>query len=483
MASTIQTTASGRTYFTGTISGIDTQSLIANAVNARLTKKTRLTDQISANTAKIAAYKDIKDTAEKLNVTLNRLRSTTTGSDTNALNAKGITYLSSDSTTPTNVLTATATTDAQAGEYKVVVTQLAKAQSITSDSQTSRTDPLGYAGTFDIGEAGKTAATITVTATSTLEDIAAAINATTSTSGVKADILLSGNGQYKLVINAVDTAKEISVTNITGDDVLQGLGVTDALGDYVNESQPAQQAIFTINGTEIRSDTNKVTNVLGGLSLTLSNEAPTTTITITVGNNTEGLKEAIQNFIDAYNEMREAVTYYQKVDDTGTVSSSAYLYNDNITRTFQKQFSELVTDEYGSGSVYQSLAAIGVTINSDNKLELDSDTLDTALENNFSDVQSIFATSGAVNGFADTMYDMIDDYVADGTGTFDQEISTLEILDANLQTKADAVQAAADAYQELLINKYAKMEQQIQQSNILIRQISAILKGSTKADS
>lgn len=480
MTSTIQTNSSGTTYLTGTVSKLNTQQLIDNAVALRLRKRTRLTDQINNNTNKIVAYQDLQSLSKTVQDKLNVLKSFTTGTATNVLTSKQVSYTSSDSTVPTNVLTATAGTTAQTGTRRVVVSQIAQALSVTSDEQVSATAALGFTGTFDIAEAGKTAATINVTATTTLQDIANAINATTTTSGVKADILQSTNGNYKLVITGNDTATNINITNITGTNVLNSLDVIDGLGAFSNVSQAAQQAQISIDGTTIFSNTNKITNALTGVDLDLKSAAPATTITLTIGDNVDGTKKAIEEFVTAYNALRNSLASYQKISNDGTIAASAYLYNDALTTGFARNIASAVTGTYGSGSVYNSLAAVGVTIDSKNELKLDAVTLDKALKNNFSDVKSLFATDGVTTGVADTLYTQLDNYAKPSNGSFALSVVNLETLDNELVAKADAIQTAADVYRQSLIDKYAKLETQLARANTVKKQLTAILNGNNK---
>lgn len=476
----VQTSSSGSTYITSLVSGLNTQALITAAVNAKLVKKTRLDDQITANTNKIAAYQDLQSQAASVLTALNKLRSTTTGEDKNVLTAKQVTYLSSTSTPAENILTATVDSTAQTGTHKVIVTKLATALTVTSDEQNSANDPLGYTGTFDIGETGKTASTISITVGDTLQDVASKINLTSTTSGVRADILQAADGKYKLVISGIDTAKDIDITNVTGTDVLNSLGVTDALGDYAHISQPAQQAQVSVDGTTILSDTNKITNALGGFTLELNNEVPGTTVTVTIGNNTEGVKDTIKSLILAYNTLHDSLVAYQAHNSDGTVSSGAYLYNEPLIRTLGQSISSIITSTFGGGTSYQSLGAIGLSLDSRNDFSLDETKLDAALKTNFSDVKALFSTNGSVKGLADTFYDLLDSYANTATGSIAKTITNLQTTDTSLSSRAQDIQTAADTYQQSLIEKYAKLETQISRADILKRQIEAILQGSTQ---
>ena len=487
MVSSIGVSSGGTVFFSGTASSLDTQSLITNAVNARLLVKKRYTDQISVNTSKVTAFTSLRTTAMSLKTAVDNLAKGTLGTTLNPFSGTQVTATTSDNSTAANILTATTSTGAQTGTYDVVVNKLAKAFSATSNTQTSAINALGYTGSFDIGEDGKTATTITVTATTTLTDIRNQINASSATSGVKADILQQANGEFKLVISGMDTAKAVTVSNVTGDDVLANLGMTDGSNAFVtaNVIQQAQQAEFTVNNMLVKSDTNTANNVLTGLSINLKSAAPGTTVTLTVGQNVTGAATQIQTFVNAYNTLQNMIAANKKVGADGTVDKAAYLFGETTNSALGTALSSLITSSFGTGT-YNNLRSIGITLDSTNSLVIDSTVLNKALTDDFAGVQALFSGSAAsggsgtkVTGLADQMSDLVKQYSDPATGLIQSEINSLQARDATLQTKADAVQQAADQYETYLIGVYAKMESKIKQADILKQQITAILTGST----
>lgn len=389
---TIGVSSSGTTFFSGTVSGIDTKSLIENAVNAKLLPRKRLLDLVTKNTNKITGLQKLQTQANALKASFDKLKKDLILP--NVFAGKQATYATSNaSVTAASVLTATVGSTALAGSNTVVVNSLAKSFVAQGTNQASSTTALGFTGSFDIGEAGKTAVTINVTNSSTLTDIAAAINATAATSGVNADILQVTPGVYRLVIRGADTAKAVNVTNITGSNVLNSLGVTDGAGVFTDVVQPPVQASVTLNGISVLSDTNKLSNVLTGVTVDLLSASPGTTITINIGNDTDSVKAAIKSVVDNYNTLRQTISDLKKVSADGQVDEKAFLFNEGINTSLGQKISALVSGTYGSSSSYNGLSSIGVTLDASNNLVIDSAKLDGALKNNFNDVKSIFATS------------------------------------------------------------------------------------------
>ncbi|MBP7705119.1 MAG: flagellar filament capping protein FliD [Caulobacter sp.] len=85
-------------------------------------------------------------------------------------------------------------------------------------------------------------------------------------------------------------------------------------------------------------------------------------------------------------------------------------------------------------------------------------------------------------GFADLMVNLMDAYGDSGSGLLQMRIDSLETIDTDLQTRADKIRSDGEAYRQVLINKYAAMEAEIQAAELLQQQIEAILGGGSDDD-
>lgn len=475
----VSSTSTGTSFISGLVSGIDTTTLIQAALDAKLAPKKRLDDQISKNTNKITAFKALQTQTESLRTALGKLKTDLVIA--NAFSGKAATYASSNSAvSASSILSASVSSSAQSGSYNVVVNSTAKAFTAQSTvSAGSISTALGYTGTFDIGAAGKTAATINVTPSMTLQEVAAAINNTSSTSGVAADLLQTAPGQYSLIIRGTETNKAVTVSNITGDNVLQNLNMTDAGGTFLSATAAAPASI-TINNTTVTSDSNTFSNVLTGVTLNVANADPATTITVNVVTDTASPKLAIEDFVAKYNTLRSSIDTYRKVGENGVVDAGAYLYNESLNTSLAQLMNSLVVGTYGNSSVYNGLSALGITLDGSGKLNIDNAKLTSALANNYNDVRQVFETNGSFAGFADTAYTLLDDYSNVTTGNIAKTLEIYQTRNTEMTKKADEITTRVEAYQQELINKYAKMETKIKAAETLKKQILAILEGSTQ---
>jgi flagellar hook-associated protein 2 len=384
------------TYLTGTASGLDTASLITAAVAQKTARADTLDAKVTANTTKIASYQSLQSLITALSTSMTQLAtaSSTSSSTTSAFAGKGVSLTSSDTTTASDYMAVSAEDSAAATTYSITVTQLAAAEKAASGAQ-SATAALGLDGSFTLAAGSGTAQTITVTSDMTLADVADAINASASSSGVSASVIQTGSGDATLVLSANDTNAEIVGTAADGTDVLNSLGLTDSTGALANILQAAQPAIATVDGTQITSDTNELTDAVSGLSISLCKTTPSgTTISMAVQPDYSAVKTAITDFITAYNSLRDFVTTNQAVGSDGTASSSAVLFADSLLRGASQSLSSIIAGDSASatGSL-SNLADIGITLDSDNKLELsDETTLDNSLLTQLSSVASLFQT-------------------------------------------------------------------------------------------
>lgn len=387
-------TSGSTTYLTGTISGLDTDSLIEAAVAQKTARADTIDAKVTANETKIASYQSLQTLLQAISDSMTALAGTTYSSvttTTNAFDEKSAYLTASDGTDATSVIAVDADSDAVAASYEITVTQLAKAMKVTSSAQTAGT-ALNLSGVVSIGVDGGTAADITVTSTMTVSDIAAAINAKTSTTGVTATLITSSTGT-RLVMSTSDTNQQITMSSVSGDDIGQSLGLTDSTGAFANVLQAAQPSIVTIDGVEIESDGNELTDVIPGLSISLMQATTGQTITLDIEANYDDIKTAITDFIDAYNALRAFVVTNQTVGADGTVADDAVLFADGILRDVNRQLNALLGGSSGSDDELTDLSALGITLNSANQLELSDETsLDNLLLTDLSSVAAFFET-------------------------------------------------------------------------------------------
>lgn len=436
----------GTSRLFGSASGIDTEKLIGALSDAKRLPADRLEAKIDTNKARIEAYGELRTRLTALRDAVAGLRnpSGTLGVRDNVFEAKEVTFSSSTTTSPASIVGVGAGNDVATGRFELVVEQLAAARKLSGDAATSATadlaDSLGggaFTGSLRLGLAGGTEATIAVDGTMSLDDLRAAINAQSATSGVSASIVKVGPSDHRLVLTATRTGAEVTLANGDADDVLAKLGLSaDGGATFKNPLAAARPAIFSIDGIELTRDTNQITDAVPGMTLNLFKAEPQTTRhgrgrALAVGHprRRHRLRRRLQWHSRLVDEQRA-------LNDDGKAAEGAVLFNDATLRSLTQALSETVARPVAgltSGGP-TNLAGIGLSLDPNNRVQVDGAKLETALLDDLDAVRDVlefrFTSSSANlrvfdrgNGLTDTSFSLV---VQDANGDGVAESATAD---------------------------------------------------------
>lgn len=387
-SSTTSTSTTASSYASTDVTSVDWDGLIEDLYKAKLAASDTYETKISTNESKISAYNDASDLLETLQTAAESLRAVTdsSASDTDVFLEREAYLTGVGGATASSVLTVSAAPGTDTGTYSLTVSQLATAQKVASGSFGSSSSSLSLSGSFTIGTEDGDSVSVNVTQDMSLSDIASAINDESDTSGVKATVLKVSDSSYELILTTVDTGETISVSD--GDSVLQNLGVVDDSGDFADELQASQKAIFSIDGVTITRSSNEIDDVVDGLTFYLTGTTDDgESVSVDVAQNLSDIKSAVSSFVDAYNAYREWAITQQETSSGGGASSDAVLFGDSTIRSINQQIASALS--FSLDDV--SMSAIGLSFDESNKLELDEDTLNDVLNTDPDIIQQLFA--------------------------------------------------------------------------------------------
>ena len=209
---------------------------------------------------------------------------------------------------------------------------------------------------------------------------------------------MSDGAGYRLLISSNSTGAEnslqISVTdsgdsNDTDGNGLSRLAFNSAAGtSNVYQTVAGADAAFTVNGLSLTSTSNTIANVIDGLTFTLKN-ATTASATVSVTDNSSGIKAAANAFVAGYNswiDTLDNLTGY----DFATKKGGA-LQGDFSALSISSQIrNALGAAVNGFAGNYHRLAEVGVSALSSGKLSLDEAKLSSALAADFDNVAAVF---------------------------------------------------------------------------------------------
>lgn len=306
--------------------------------------------------------------------------------------------------------TATASSSAVVGDYAINVTALAQSQAIVSDVATpfsSTTDVVGTGsitfkfGTGPIGSFTPSVNTgtysITIDSTNnTLEGIRNEINS--ADIGVRASIINNGSG-YLLSLTSehtgADNSMEISVSDLGDGNHIDASGLSrlayNNLAQNMNETIAAKDAELTINGVYVKNSSNSINGAIDGIDLTLL-DTQSGNMSITLDKN--GVKNSVTNLVDSYNKLMSTVKDLTGYDPESRVAG--VLNGDFGARTISNKIRSIMAQSLGelSNAPFSSLAGVGISLQADGKLAIDDTKLQGALDNNFSDLATLFSAIG-----------------------------------------------------------------------------------------
>ncbi|WP_063201627.1 flagellar filament capping protein FliD [Bradyrhizobium sp. AT1] len=392
VSSTSSSTSSGvsvTTSGTTNSSSIDWSALIQAAVDAKTAQADTISTTITNNEAKISAYQTLQSDLKTLYSGLASLSTAVVNSlSTSAFATRAASISSTGDVSASSALSMTIKSGAATGDHTLTISQLATAHKVSGTAQSSQTDELGYSGTFSIGLDGGTTTDITVTSTMSLQDVADAINAQTSTTNVQASIVQVSSASYRLVLTGTEDAADISYSSTSGDDIMNELGVTDSSGSFTNVIQEAQSAEFTLDGISMTRDTNDISDVLSGVTFNLLQATPDgTSLNISIETDTSQIQSALETFVTNYNAFRDEVIAQQATATDGTADSSAVLFGDGTMRNIMDALQNALNSTIGG----MTMADLGLSFNESNELELDTSTLSDILGTDLSGVTKLLS--------------------------------------------------------------------------------------------
>jgi flagellar hook-associated protein 2 len=395
----------------GLVSGLDTNSMIEQLLEVERQPIVKLQQKEAAYQVELSAYGSLKGVLGSLRSAVEDLDSVS--------NLTGFSAVSAD----TELFSASADENAITGSYDITVQQLAKVHKLASGAF-SQSEYVGE-GTLYLKVGSGSITDIDISVTDTIEDVAQAIN--DSEAGIRAGVIFDGT-DYFLTLAADETGAEnvinltVTDTGDTNDTDMNGLsrlvydqGVTENLSN----AQDAADAIITVDGvTNIYRDTNVINDVIEGVTLTLESApvAPDNQTTLKVSRDLDAIVEKITAFVDAYNEAVDIFEEYQSYDSAS--ETAGVLMGDAATNSIRNRLKSMVTGTVSGIESLSRLVDLGITLNTEGRLEIDSSTLDSALDDHFEHVLQFFtqSTEGS-EGFAVRMTDTLDAILSFTNGT------------------------------------------------------------------
>lgn len=236
---------------------------------------------------------------------------------------------------------------------------------------------------------------------------------------------------------------------------------------YTDAQTLGQNAIFSINGTTMTSTSNTITSDISrieGVTLTLNraNTEEDGKTTLQVTQDTSGLEDAVNEFIEAYNA---AIAKVEEV-----TASGADLHGESSLTSLTRTLKSYATGSNGTnGGIFKLLSDIGIStaaadgnnLSTDTyELSLDTEKFKKALEENPESVKALLTGD---SGVLSMMENAVEQSLSATTGYFDIKTSTLDSDINSMEEKITKKNSSIETYKTQLENKFYQMEMTIAQ--------------------
>jgi flagellar hook-associated protein 2 len=392
---------------------------------------------------------------------------------------ESLTQLASAITNQNLGVTANVISDASGSRLSIVSNNSGSANNITIEdtspqltqasdgswNSASVADSTGFSttGSFSLQVGSGTAAAISVTSGESLSAVANSING--QSLGVAASVVSDGNGYSHLSIVNNSDASAVTITNTSP--------------QFTESATPGQNAELTVDGVPISFASNTVTGVVSGMTINLNSANLYENVTLSATADTTAVTSAINQFVTDYNTVIGAVNNEYTYDSSS--STAQPLAGDSTLGLLQNVLLGAGGYSASNNGGISTLGSLGITMNDDGTLTVDSTTLNNAVQNSSSAVQQFFEGT-SLNGFSSSLNTQLQSMTDSSIGAFTVDLSSLQ---SNYNDLQDNVTNFEDNYitplQTSLTAEYNSAEIALQNINTMKQQIDAELGYNTSS--
>ncbi|AXT49201.1 MULTISPECIES: flagellar filament capping protein FliD [Chromobacterium] len=302
----------------------------------------------------------------------------------------------------------------------------------------------------------------------TLQSISDKINA--EGMGVNASVVKNGDN-YKLVVASTASGTDNKFTisaggtdsGSTSGSTLAGLTQSPTAA---NESKDAGNADLTVNGVQVSSGSNKVSNAIPGVELDLYKGGAGVSTTVTLNQDTAGIGKNLQSFVDAYNQVLSSI----KDARGGSMKGNASVLS------IQQKLQDVLTKSIpGVDPVnsYAYLSQVGIAIQKDGTLKLDQTKFNDALKKDPTAVKNLFGNT-STTGIAQLLNKEINSLLGP-TGVVESSKTSINTRISTEKASQDALTARLAARQKQYIQQYTALNSTLSKMTAATNNLSGLM--------
>lgn len=444
----------------GAGSGIDLESVISASVAA---KKTQLQQPITTKKTNtqitLTGVGQLKSAISTFDTTLAKL------STPGAFNKRAI-NITQDTDDP--ILKISSNTDASNGQYNVTVNKLATTSKIEGTFASSTSSLITEDGTLTFSAGDGNEFTVDVKKGDTLQQIRKRINNAPDNFGLTANIVNTSDGKAKLVIDSGVTGagNDLKISGSTTELKMFEADTSSATavsGSSMSRTQQSTDAEIDVDGNILTSDTNTFKDKVQGLDITVlrvsdkDSDGNLKSNKVDITTDKSAIKTLVQEFVTAYNTLidkctelgkRNTIVGGESQDDGGALAG------DSMPRSIRTLMANTVMEPNSEMTGINSIFQVGIKMDNDGKLSVDSDKFDDALDDNYEQVVALFSGE---NGVAGKLQTSLKEYTKTG-GLISQRQDQLNSDLRDLSTREATAADQLEKYEANLRAQYGSLD-------------------------
>ena len=291
-------------------------------------------------------------------------------------------------------------------------------------------------------------------------------------------VFTPSSGQSQLSLTAAQTGLDYRIMNmsdVSGSTALNSVGLNlgtsrpvfsqstspNTAGFIYADTTLANNLLnskFVYNGISLQNDSNKVSNLVSGVTYNLNSvmQSTDTTVNVSVGTDVKTIQTEIQNFITKFNT---AYTYVKSNSTPGTTNRGVFMGDPNgysILNGLGAVGYSAVSGLPAGNLNY--LTQIGISFDPNNGLSVSNSTeLQQAIANNPSQVEAMF---NSTNGIANSLSKFISPYLGAG-GYLALTQNSYNNNITYLNNRITSAQTTINTEANNLTNQYQQMQAQL----------------------
>lgn len=420
----------GSINFLGSYSGID-QSMIDQLMAAEKMPLVGMNAKVQNYETEKNAWKDINTRMNTLSTKINDLKDATLFSKKNVIDSSS------------GIVNASASNSAEEGNYEIQIAKLAKSTTVIGSSGGTASGD----GKLNIAMGTETLS-IDVSSGESLSSIVEKINSSENNSFVSASVIDS-----KIVLQSIEAGAN-TITIDDDDATMTSTGILSSIGLDSTTQTLGNNSEFTINGVNVSRNSNSITDVVEGLTFTLTS---TGTTNLTVENDYSDLEDKIQAMVDQYNSTLSFMQSKSAAGTSGVIGSGGALSGDSSLQRLISNLRISVSDSItGITSQYKNASSVGIkTIDNEGTLSFDKTEFSEAMGSDADGVKNFFTEE---NGFVDKSDSFVDVYIDSSDGMITNKQTSLTSMIDTVNDKMDAFNLRMEAKEAYYIKIFASLD-------------------------